>query len=389
MKASIYALAAAAFAVVTTEFSIVGILPAVAQSLNVSISQAGLLVTLFAVVVAVSGPFLTAFATRFERRKLFVSLLLVMAVGNVIGAVAETFEVMLIARLLPAFALPVFWSIASSSAASVAGEDQAGKAISTVFYGVSAATVLGVPLGALIADAFDWRTTFISVGGLCVIMALVLQSVFPRIEGDAPSDGPSAWTVLKSRTVIGHLLLSGAVFTALFTSYTYLADLLQSLGSFNGNQTGWILMAFGAVGLLGNWAAGQKVDAYPKSTSVVGAALAALGMASVVEVIHVPLLMAIALIVWGIAQSASFVANHVRVIKAVPEAPELAASLNVSVCNVGIGLGAVIGGGVIDTVGLDFVGLAGGGIILVALAATLGAYVLSAGSAKPQIAQEA
>ncbi|WP_434054431.1 MAG: MFS transporter [Roseibium sp.] len=365
---SILALAAAAFAVVTTEFSIVGILPDVARDLDVSVPTAGLLVTLFAFTVALAGPFLTMLAGKIERRRLFVGLLLVLAAGNIIAALAENFTIMVIGRIIPALALPVFWSIASTSAARLAGSENAGQAISVVFYGVSGATILGMPLGALIADAVGWRTSFLVIAGLSVAMAMALAAVFPRLEAEAEQNTASARTLLASRPFLGHLALSGAVLTALFTAYTYLSDVLQTIGGMGGGTAGWVLMGFGTVGLLGNWLAGKTVGQRPMATSLIAAAVAALGMAIAIPALQAPMLAGIALLLWGVAQSASFVANHVRVIQAAPHSQDLAASLNVSVYNVGIGLGAIIGGEVIATVGLSNVGIAGGLIVAVTLA---------------------
>lgn len=365
---SILALAAAAFAVVTTEFSIVGILPDVARDLNVSVPTAGLLVTLFAFTVALAGPFLTMLAARIERRRLFIGLLLVLATGNVVAAVAENFTIMVIGRIIPALALPVFWSIASTSAARLAGPQNAGRAISVVFYGVSAATILGMPLGAIVADAVGWRASFWAIAALSVVMAVVLAVVFPRLDAEEEKGSGSARELVTNRAFIGHLALSGAILTAFFTAYTYLSDLLQTSGGVTGGTAGWILMAFGFVGLLGNWFAGKTVDQRPMATSLIAAAVAAVGMAAFVPALQFPPLAALALILWGTAQAASFVANHVRVINAAPHSQDLAASLNVSVYNVGIGLGALVGGEVIAKFSLSFVGFAGALIVAATLA---------------------
>lgn len=366
---SILALAAAAFAVVTTEFSIVGILPDVARDLEVSVPTAGLLVTLFAFTVALAGPFLTMLAGKMERRRLFIGLLIVLAAGNVVAALAENFTVMVIGRIIPALALPVFWSIASTSAARLAGPENAGRAISVVFYGVSGATILGMPLGALIADAVGWRTSFWVIAGLSIAMAALLAAVFPRLEAEADQNKGSARALLTNRPFLGHLAISGAVLTALFTAYTYLSDVLQTVGGVDGAITGWVLMGFGVVGLLGNWLAGKTVDQRPMATSLLAAAIAALGMAIAVPALQAPVLAGVALLLWGVAQSASFVANHVRVIQATPHSQDLAASLNVSVYNVGIGLGAMVGGEVIATAGLSYVGVAGALIVAATLVA--------------------
>jgi MFS family permease len=150
-------LAAAGFTVLTTEFLIIGLLPGIARDLHVSVSQAGLLVTLFAFTVACCGPFLTAWCARFERKRLFVGVLLLFAASNGLAALATDYYVMAVARLVPALGLPVFWALASETAVDIVGPAYAGRAISKISFGVVCATVFGIPLGTLLGDALGWR----------------------------------------------------------------------------------------------------------------------------------------------------------------------------------------------------------------------------------------
>jgi DHA1 family inner membrane transport protein len=161
-------LSAAGFTVLTTEFVIVGLLPAMARDLRVSVPQAGLLVTLFAFTVAVVGPALTAWLSRYDRKKLFVSTLLLFGISNVLAATAPNIGVMAFARFVPALILPVFWALASETSVDITGPDRAGKAISMISFGVVAATIFGIPVGTLISDAFGWRTAFVSLAVLVI-----------------------------------------------------------------------------------------------------------------------------------------------------------------------------------------------------------------------------
>ena len=158
--ASIAILAVAAFVIVTTEFLIVGLLPALARDLDISVARAGQLVTLFAVVVMLCGPFLTAALANVERKKLFIAVLVLFAATNALAAVAQNIWVLALARLLPALALPVFWGTASDTAAQIAGPEKAGRAVSTVYLGISAAMLFGIPIGTLAADSIGWRGAF-------------------------------------------------------------------------------------------------------------------------------------------------------------------------------------------------------------------------------------
>ena len=166
----------------------------------------------------------------------------------------------------------------------------------------------------------------------------------------------------------------------MFTAYTYLADMLERLAGFNGQIVGWTMMAFGAVGLIGNTVGGRLVDRSPLGATALFSALMAAGLATLVPVIHSHGLLAAALAVWGIAQAALFIVCHVRLMKSAPEAPAFAASLNISGANIGIGLGAVVGGRVIDTYGLAALG--GAAAIIVAVSVGL-AIALMAASRRP------
>jgi DHA1 family inner membrane transport protein len=357
-------LSAAGFTVITTEFLIVGLLPGMARDLHVTVSQAGLLVTLFAFTVATTGPFLTAFFNRIERKRLFVWTLVLFGLSNMLAALAPNIELIAIARLVPALALPVFWSLASETAVDLIGPERAGRAISMITFGIVCATVFGIPVGALIADALGWRSAFGVLGILAFAKALMLLAFFPttRVKKQHISV-MRQFRILRDPVIAGHVLLSILVFTGMFTAYTYLADMLERLAGFNGAMVGWSLMAFGAIGLIGNSLGGRLVDRSPLGTSLLFSGLMALGMLALAPSMSTRWGMAGTLGVWSISQAAMFIVCHVRLMKAAPEAPAFAASLNISGANLGVGLGAIIGGSVIDSFGIDKLGFAAGAIV--------------------------
>lgn len=357
-------LSAAGFTVLTTEFIIVGLLPGIARDLAVSIPQAGLLVTLFAFTVACLGPFLTAYFARFERRKLFVSIMVLFGLANLLAAMAPNIEVMAVASLLPALALPVFWALASEAAMDLVGAEQAGQAVAKISFGVVCATVFGIPVGALVADALGWRAAFGLLGALAFAKALLLFFFLPTIQvHSAETSLLKQFRVLRSLEMQGHVLLSVLVFCGMFTAYTYLADILERLAGFNGTVVGWCLMAFGAVGLIGNSLGGRAVDRHPLWASIGFSLFMIMGMVALIPSIHSTTALAIAMAVWGITQAALFLVSHVRLMKTAPETPAFGASLNISGANLGIGLGAIVGGHVIDNFGLGSLGYAASGFI--------------------------
>ena len=372
MLLPILLLSAAGFTVLTTEFIIVGLLPAIARDLDVSVPQAGLLVTLFAFTVAALGPFLTAYFARFERKRLFIVILLMFAFANTVAALAPNIWVMGFARLLPALGLPVIWALASETAVGLAGPEYAGRAIAKIGFGIVCATVFGIPVGTLISDAWGWRSAFGILAVVALAKAALLWVYLPAIRVvNEQSSLSSQFVMLRSPLVIGHILLSVLVFSGMFTAYTYLADILERLAGFDGTVVGWCLMGFGAVGLVGNSLGGRMVDRHPLIASIVFCTFMIGGLLALVPSIHSTLGLAAAMGVWGVTQAAMFLISHVRLMKVAAHAPAFGASLNIAGGNLGIGLGAMIGGRVIDNYGLGSLGLAAAGFILLSIVLAL------------------
>ena len=368
MLLPILLLSAAGFTVLTTEFIIVGLLPSIARDLEVSVPQAGLLVTLFAFTVAALGPFLTAYFARFKRKPLFITILLMFAFANTLAALAPNIWVMGFARLLPALGLPVFWALASETAVDIVGPEYAGRAIAKIGFGIVCATVFGIPVGTLISDAWGWRSAFAILAVVALAKALLLWVYLPATHvARASVTLRSQLSLLRSPLMIGHIVLSVLVFSGMFTAYTYLADILERLAGFDGTLVGWCLMGFGAVGLIGNSLGGRMVDRHPLIASIVFSAFMIGAMVALIPSIHSSLALAAAMAIWGISQSALFLVSHVRLMKAAPHAPAFAASLNIAGGNLGIGLGAMVGGQIIDTYGLGSLGFAAAGFILLSI----------------------
>ena len=356
MRLPILTLAAAGFAVVTTEFVIIGVLPQLAADLGVSIAQAGLLATIFAFTVAIAAPFLTALVANVERKKLFAGLLAMIAVSNALTALAPTFETPAAARVIGALALPVFWAVGTAAAAKLGGPEGGGKSVAILYASISAGTVIGIPLGTLLADLMGWRVMFGAIGVLAAVMSLALLAFFPMTKPEAAPSLLTQASILKRGSFLAHLVLTAFAFTSMFVAYTYLADILQTLASVPSSQVAWVLMGFGIVGLFGNWLAGQYVDRSPMGVTVVSLAALAAASFATVAITGQGILFLVPLSIWGAAQSAGFIADQLRVMKQAPEAQEFASALSVTIAQVGIGLGALIGGRVIDTAGLPALG---------------------------------
>ena len=388
MLLPILLLSAAGFTILTTEFLIVGLLPDLARDLDVTVSQAGLLVTLFAFTVAATGPLLTALMANIERKRLFIGVLILFGLSNALAMAAPNIWVMAVARCARAGAARVL----------VAGQRHRCRAGRP---GARRPRHLAGGLRHRGGDGVRHSHRRADLG--CIRLARRLR----RAVGRRLRQGPAAvdripstriqsedvklvtqLRILRKPIVVGHVLLSLLVFTGMFTAYTYLADMLERLAGFNGQIVGWTMMAFGAVGLIGNTVGGRLVDRSPLGATALFSALMAAGLATLVPVIHSHGLLAAALAVWGIAQAALFIVCHVRLMKSAPEAPAFAASLNISGANIGIGLGAVVGGRVIDTYGLAALGGAAAIIVAVSVGLAIALMAASRGGRRDHAAED-
>ncbi|NYE63743.1 putative MFS family arabinose efflux permease [Duganella sp. 1224] len=360
-------LAVAAFVIVTTEFLIVGLLPALARDLHLAVATTGQLVTLFAVVVMLCGPFLTAWLANVERKRLFVAILLVFAASNALAALAPNGWVLALARLLPALALPVFWGTASETAAQIAAPGQDGRAVSRVYLGISGAMLFGIPLGTLASDAIGWRGAFGLLAVLSLLIAVLLAAYMPSVRAHHPVRMADQARILKSRFFLANVALSVLVFTAMFTGYTYLAEMLEKSAGVPPALVGWWLMGFGAVGLLGNWLGGLWAGQRPLATTAAFCLVLAAGMAASMALAGRGAWFVLALAVWGIANTALYPVCQIRVMQAATQAQALAGTMNVSAANGGIALGALIGGISISALGVANIGYVSGVMALLAV----------------------
>lgn len=365
---SIFILALAGFLVVTTEFLIVGLLPALSRDLGISISMAGQLVTLFAFTVMLFGPPLTAWLSHLDRKALFIAVLVVFALSNALAAVATNIWVLALARFIPALALPVFWGTASETAAELAGPGKAGQAVAKVYLGISAALLFGIPLGTIAANSIGWRSAFWILAVLSLVIAFALWRLMPAVARAQRVDFRSQARLFREPFFLANVALSILVFTAMFTAYTYLADILERIAGVAPANVGWWLMGFGAIGLIGNWLGGKAVDRAPLRATAIFAGLLALGMALCVPAAGNPVLFCAVLALWGIAYTGLFPICQVRVMKSATHSQALAGTANVSAANAGIGIGAMLGGVVIPWLGLEMVGYVAAGFALAAAA---------------------
>jgi len=342
MKTSIYVLALGAFGIITTEFGIVGILPTISRQFDVSIDTAGWLLSAFAITVAVSSPFITSFTTKINRKLLLCLVMSIFVFSNLISAFSTNFTMLMVARILPAILHPLFWNIAIA----IAFKEKGAKGVSTVMLGLSLATVLGIPLTTYAVDLFqNWQASFFLSSAISLIAFIGLLFFIPSMPADQAISTKNQVKVLKSPLLWLNLISTIATLAAMFASYTYLTAYLEEITKMDGAQISMMLLLFGGMGTLGNWLMGLALNRNVRLT-----ARLFLMLLVTVQILayyfgghYIPMVIIVSL--WGMIHTGGFLVSNIRTTQSVPHhALEFVNSLLTSSFNIGISLGAFLGG---------------------------------------------
>ncbi|SAL17824.1 major facilitator transporter [Caballeronia terrestris] len=344
MPIPLIALAISAFAIGTTEFVIMGLLPNVARDLAVSIPSAGLLVTGYALGVAVGAPLLAVLTSRMPRKLALQLLMAVFIVGNVLCAVAPSYGLLMVARVVTSFAHGSFFGIGAVVAASLVPSEKRASAIALMFTGLTLANVLGVPFGTFIGQEFGWRATFWIVASLGVLSALGVTALVPNRHDAGPSNLGHEVRVLKEPQVWLALAMTVLGFGGVFVVFTYIAPILEQVGGFSPRGVTLVLVLFGIGLTIGNTIGGKLADR-ALMPSLMGILIAlALIMAVFATTSHSQTGTIVTIFIWGIAAFATVPPLQTRVVEKAKHAPNLASTLNIGAFNVGNAGGARLGG---------------------------------------------
>ncbi|WP_349998733.1 MFS transporter [Stenotrophomonas lacuserhaii] len=355
---ALLALTLGAFAIGTTEFVIVGLLPTIAADLQVSLPSAGLLVSLYALGVAIGAPVLTALTGRVPRKTLLVALMLAFTLGNLVAFLAPGYNALIVARILTGLAHGVFFSIGSIIATSVVPKEKAASAIAIMFTGLTVALVTGVPLGTFIGQHLGWRATFLAVSGLGVVALLGSLAFVPRnLAQSAPATFRQQLGVLAQPRLLMVYAMTALGYGGTFLSFTYLAPILQEVTGFSANAVSGVLLVYGISVAFGNVWGGRLADRLGPIPALKRIfALLALVLLVLTFTAHSTWLVLLTVLALGAVAFGNVPGLQVYVVKQAQrhasQATDVASGLNIAAFNIGIAFGASLGGLVVEHIGL-------------------------------------
>jgi len=377
---ALLALTVSAFAIGTTEFVIVGLIPTIAHDLHVSLPSAGLLVSLYALGVAIGAPLLTALTGKVPRKFLLLGLMALFTLGNLVAWQAPGYESLVMARILTGLAHGVFFSIGATIATSLVAKDKAASAIAIMFSGLTVALVTGVPLGTFIGQHFGWRATFLAVSALGMIAFLASLIFIPRnlqhgSQHNKPASVLQQLQVLKQPRLLLVYAMTAVGYGGTFVAFTFLAPILEQITGLSSGSVALVLLVYGVSVVVGNIWGGKLAD---KKGPIAALQLIFGGLAVVLLIFTFtasnPWLAIATVLVWGAFAFGNVPGLQVYVVQQAarhaPHAIDVASGLNIAAFNLGIALGAWGGGLIVAQWGLQHTPWIGALIVVIAILLT-------------------
>ncbi len=352
-------LAIAAFIFNTTEFVPVGLLSDIADSFQMETAQVGIMLTIYAWVVALmSLPFMLL-TSQMERRKLLIGLFVVFIASHVLSFMAWNFTVLVVSRIGIAFAHAVFWSITASLAIRLAPAGKRAQALSLIATGTALAMVLGLPIGRIVGQYFGWRTTFFAIGMGALITLICLIKLLPTLPSEHSGSLKSLPLLMRRPALMSIYLLTVIVVTAHYTAYSYIEPFVQVVAGFSANFATVLLLILGGAGIIGSILFGKLGNQHASTlvSSAIGLLLACLLllMPAAGSESH----LAILSLFWGVAIMIIGLGMQVKVLALAPDATDVAISLFSGIFNLGIGAGALLGNQISLHVSMSAIGYLG------------------------------
>jgi len=341
-------------AVITTEFGIIGILPQVAEHYNISIDKAGYLLSAFALVIALTGPFMTLFASGYDRKKVMLTAIFIFLITGIVSSFSPAYWLLMLVRVLPAFLQPVYIATALSVAVSQSDKKRENEMMSIVFSGVAIAMVTTVPFATWVASIWTWEYSFMVQATVSIIALAAIYFMLPPMPVKEKKSYGSQLQILKKPIFIVSTAMNFFMITAWFSTYSYFAEYLNKAKSMDITMVSYMLFLFGIIGVLANWAAGKMLSKNVTMTT----AFFLFGTVLIPVLLHFSggntITTIIVIGLWGFLYSPSFLNASTYMISSVPESLEFANSLATSFGNLGVSLGTTLGGWIIVTKGVQY-----------------------------------
>jgi DHA1 family L-arabinose/isopropyl-beta-D-thiogalactopyranoside export protein-like MFS transporter len=353
-------MAIAAFIFNTTEFVPVGLLSDIAASFNMQTAQVGLMLTIYAWVVALMSLPLMLLTRNVERKRLLIIIFCLFIASHALSVVAWDFWSLVASRVGIALAHAIFWSITASLAIRVAPAGKKTQALSMLATGTALAMVLGLPLGRLIGQYLGWRTTFMSIGIVALMTLICLIKLLPPLPSEHTGSLKSVPMLFRRPALVGMYLLTALIVTAHYTAYSYIEPFIQSVANMGENFTTFLLLIFGGAGILGSIAFSLLGNRFPAAMLSGPILLVTLSMLLLFVAVMNPVAISVLCIIWGLAMMIIGLAMQVRVLALATDATDVSMALLSGIYNIGIGAGALIGNQVSLHLEMSNIGYAGG-----------------------------
>lgn len=352
IHAGVWALAVTAFAIGVAEFIVVGVLPAIAQDLHVSLAQAGSLVGTYALALAIGTPIVVLGLARLPRKPLLLALVTTFLFGNLLSAFSTDYHMLLLGRIITAIAHGSFFAIGATVAARLAAPGAASRAISVMFAGLTLAMVIGVPLGSMIGNGLGWRLPFFGVAVLAAIALLATARWVPVLPAQKAGPAFIQLSALKQPMILAMMSITVLGFGASFAAFTFITPILTGISGFSTHSASMLLVVFGIATLVGNMTGGRWAASLGWPTAL---RRMLLGLLAVFVLLVLTLSSKLAVVpllfIWGalaFGMSPGFQAGMLETASRwTPRAVDFASALNISAFNLGITLGEILGSGLV------------------------------------------
>lgn len=363
----VFAFSLSAFIFNTTEFVPVALLSDIALSFEMETATVGLMITVYAWMVFLGSLPLMLLTAKVERKKLLLSIFALFIVSHILSVAAWNFWVLLISRIGIALAHAIFWSITASLVIRVAPKDKKQQALGLLALGSSLAMILGLPLGRLIGQSLDWRSTFAVIGIIATLVMLLMWKLLPHLPSKNAGSLASIPVLMKRPLLVGIYLLVMIIISGHFTTYSYIEPFAIKVSQFAPEIATMMLFIFGLAGVVGSFLFGRLYAKNSRNFIACAMMLVMLPQLLLFPLKHFEIAIFLLVFLWGIGITSLSIALQMRVLQLAPDATDVASAIYSGIYNVGIGAGALFGSIVIHQLGLEYIGLIGGGLGILAL----------------------